>query len=117
MPDPLADIDWKGLAGTILGTVRIKVVGYLKDHQEAEQFLIKCSEQIAKLTLRNIITSDPATKADIADEINAYKQAMVLEADAVIIDAEGAAKSTIMSILETTFDVLVKVAPILLKAI
>jgi len=113
----MADIDWKGLAGAVLGTIKAKVAGYLKDHQEAEQFLTKCSEEIAKLTLRNLITSDPTLKADIADEINAYKSAMLLEADAVIIDAEGAAKSTIMSILETTFDVLVKVAPILLKAI
>lgn len=113
-PTPAPILDYKDIAAQVFGVLKAKVSGYLKDHADTQALLLKWSEQIAKLMVKRVF-ADAAGKAADDEIINLYKQAMKLELDAVVLDAEGLGHSTLTAVLDTLWEVFVKVAPVLIK--
>ncbi len=109
-------LDWKDVAAQIFGVLKANVSGYLKDHAETQKLLTHWSEQIAKLMIRRVFHS-AEDKVNDNELINLYKKAMRLELDAVIIDAEGLTHSTLTAVLDTIWDILLKLTPVLLKLV
>lgn len=116
MADPTdPGIDYKAIASTFYNVVLTKVAGYLKDHEEAAALLLKWSEQLGLAMFKRLFTSDPGALARLDEEINDYKTAMMEEADAVIVDAEGLAKSTFLTVLDTAWSITQTLAPVIFK--
>ncbi len=114
IPAPIMALDWKSIATQVYGVLKANVAGYLKDHADTEKLLVRWSEEIAKLLIKRIFTAPEQKAADDA-LIAIYKKAMKEELDAVTIDAEGLSRSTLGAVLDTTWQIFLQVAPILLK--
>ena len=119
MADPTLN-PWSPVAASLLtatkATLETSAKGFLASHTEAEQFIVQCTERLAKAMFLYAIESDPDKKADLGAQIDALKDAVKEESMSVIVDFEKAAPSVFMAILETIFNVGKTFAPLLLKA-
>lgn len=120
MPDA-AGIPWAEIGSSLLQETKTQIEarakGFFDTHKEQEQFLVQCTERLAKAMFFYAIAPDDATKVDRQAQMDALRVAIKEESLAITVDLEGEAKSTFISVLETAVGVAVKVAPLLLTMI
>ena len=118
MADDITGIPWAAIGNSLLTTVKGQIEGaasgFLAANKPVETFITECSMQLAKgMFFYTIATGDE--KAQRLQEIDYLKDALKEESLAVMLGIEHSAKSTIMTILDTIFEVAVPVGKMALK--
>lgn len=108
---------WDGVASSLLtatkATVESSAKGFLASHMEAEQFIVRCTEQLAKAMFMKTFGGS----GDYDAQIDALKTALKEESYSIIVDFEKDAPGVFMAILETIFNVGKTIAPLVFKAV
>lgn len=116
-----AAIPWGDIGTSLLTEVKTQIEareqGFFDTHKEQELLLARWTEQLAKAMFFYAIATDDASKEDRKAQMDALKAAILEESVAIAVDLESEAKSTFLTVLETSFSVGVKLAPLLLAAI
>ena len=117
----ITGIPWAAIGSSLLNvaTTEIEVAGtgFLAAHPDVQSFLVDATERLAKAMFLHAFEKDQVKKADLEAQMGYLKDALKAEAESVIIDVEGLAKSTFTSVVNTILKVGTDVLPLLLKAI
>lgn len=112
-------IPWASIGSSLFTAAKSQIEqraqGFLAEHKEANAFLVECTEKLGKAMFFYAITAEIDKKADLQAQMDALHQAIKEESLSILVDVESAAKSTFLTVLETMFEVGVKVVPLLLK--
>ena len=113
------NIPWSAIGSSLLTTVKGqiegKASGFLADHKELETALISWTMSLGKAMFFYTLATDPGTKMAREAEIDALKDALKEESLAIMVTIEHEAKSTLMTILDTFFEVAIPVGKMALK--
>lgn len=112
-------IPWSAIGSSLFTAAKAQIEqrasGFLDAHKEANAFLLDCTEKLAKAMFFYAIAVEVDKKADLQAQMDALHSAMKEEALSIMVDVEVNAKSTFLTVIETIFDVGVKIVPMLLK--
>ena len=117
----LTGIPWAAIASSLLSVAKSGIeaagTGFLAAHTDVEAFIVDATERLAKAMFFHAFEKDPVKKADLEAQMVYLKTALTAEAESVMVDVEGVAKSTFGSVMSTIFKMASDVLPLVLKAI
>lgn len=116
----MADIDVKGLADSILASMKEGAGDFLDQHQDAKDFVTDRAKRAAELTAdlaKAVATGDDAERKRIRELMAVVEQSVRNELSRVALDASVASRAQFEAAVKSVFAFAVKALPALLAAL
>ena len=105
---------WEALADTIIDTVKERTADFLEDNAAAKEFLEERGKALAKAVWEYKMAPNDK-KAEAKHEMDIIQQTIENKLAAIALHGQTETKNTFKEILNTAFNVVIKIAPALLS--
>jgi hypothetical protein len=105
------------LKDAITGTVKDASKDFLDKHKDAKDFLEDQAQDLAALGVDYLKAADDDARTKIEFQMKLVTQSVRNKLAGIALDAEAEAKATFGKVLETAFNVAIKVLPVVLAAL
>jgi hypothetical protein len=110
------NLDVKGLADSIVETVRARAGKFLDDHQDAKDFILERAKRVAALVGDYALAED-ADRPGIREQLEVVRQSVENELSSVAVDAAIESRLTFSSIVNSVLGFAAKALPSILGAL
>jgi hypothetical protein len=109
--------DMEAIKDALFGVIKTYGQDFLDRHADAEAFVKERSERLAKLAFLYATNEDSMIREGITSSMNIVRQSIENELSGVALDASAEAKAAFARVLGVAFDTVIKLTPLVVKAV